>query len=43
MEHKIPGSHLGLLQAILVELIKVADPDATFEVEQPETDSAEED
>ena len=34
MEYELPQDHKGLLQAILRELIKAHDPDATF-VEAP--------
>ncbi|MCK4819693.1 hypothetical protein KA005_28260 [bacterium] len=38
MEHILPTSHLGVLQAILKELIKAADEDAIFVQEvQPES------
>lgn len=30
MEYIMPDSHLELLQAILVELVKARDPDAVF-------------
>lgn len=39
-EHTIPGSHKGLLIAILQCLIMQADPEATFVDEKPEPDAA---
>lgn len=36
MEHIRPQSHLKLLQAILEELIKQRDPDASFVDPEPE-------
>lgn len=42
MEHTVPQSHLGLLQAIFRELALARDPDATFvdPVVKPEADVA---
>jgi hypothetical protein len=44
MEHVLPKSHLELLQAILIELVLVRDPGATFEdpvvILQPEAKPA---
>lgn len=34
-KHTLPTSHLGILQAILKELILARDPDATFVQEKP--------
>lgn len=39
MDHIIPTSHQGLLQAILQELIAQRDPAATFVSPEPEIDA----
>lgn len=35
-KHILATSHLGILQQLVMELIRSRDPDATFDQEQPE-------